>query len=169
MMDRHFTTMLAPGRDGLAGRSTTRAIGWRREGSEDWDHESLQLPHADGYIAIVQRHGDDLTRQANVMRNARSRGGTSATRQRHRPCTASPLLDDSSDDCHGVAITCAREALLREDVERMLMVGGGNVAPPPWSGGGDGSESSPAALPLIELGLTVRRERGRRKRQLTEG
>ena len=30
-----------------------------------------------------------------------------------------------------------------------------------WTGGGGGSGSGPAELPVIELGITVRRERGK--------
>jgi hypothetical protein len=58
------------------------------------------------------------------------------------------------------ASTLALVCELRDDVERMLPkkdVEG----PPPWSGGGGGSGSGPAELPLIELGITVRRERGK--------
>jgi hypothetical protein len=51
---------------------------------------------------------------------------------------------------------------LRDDVAGMLApAGGGFAGPPPWTGGAGGSGSGPAELPLIELGLTVRRERGK--------
>jgi hypothetical protein len=49
---------------------------------------------------------------------------------------------------------------LRDEVESMLPdrdVG----APPPWSGGAGGSGQGPAELPLIELGITVSRNRGK--------
>ncbi len=50
---------------------------------------------------------------------------------------------------------------LRDDVARMLSDASDDVAPPsPWGGGGQ-SGSGPAQLPLIELGITVRRERGK--------
>ena len=49
---------------------------------------------------------------------------------------------------------------LRDDVARMLSTNEVEP-PPPWSGGRGGSGSGPAELPLIELGITVRRERGK--------
>jgi hypothetical protein len=48
---------------------------------------------------------------------------------------------------------------LRDDVERML-TSDEVAAPPPWTSGG-GSGSGPAELPLIEFGISVRRERGK--------
>ncbi len=50
---------------------------------------------------------------------------------------------------------------LRDDVERMLPTRDDVGVPPPWTGGGGGSGSGPAELPLIEFGVTVRRERGK--------
>lgn len=55
----------------------------------------------------------------------------------------------------------ARVRELREDVERMLADAASTVTAPPWSGGFGGSGSGPAELPLIELGITVGRERGK--------
>ena len=55
----------------------------------------------------------------------------------------------------------ARVRDLRDDVERMLANTMEDLGPPPRSDGAGGSGSGPAALPLIELGLTVRRERGK--------
>ena len=50
---------------------------------------------------------------------------------------------------------------LRDRVANLLADPGEDLnAPPPWSGSG-GSSSGPAELPLIELGITVRRERGK--------
>ncbi len=48
---------------------------------------------------------------------------------------------------------------LRDAVEQLLPVR--EDVPPPWSRGNGGSGSGPAELPLIELGITVRRERGK--------
>ena len=53
--------------------------------------------------------------------------------------------------------TLARVRELREDVAEMLPATT-YLAPPPGRGGG-GSGSGPAELPLIELGITVRREK----------
>jgi hypothetical protein len=51
---------------------------------------------------------------------------------------------------------------LRNRVAGMLHeTSGEHEIPPPWSGGGGGSGHGPAELPLIELGITVRRERGK--------
>lgn len=50
---------------------------------------------------------------------------------------------------------------LRSSVERMLL--DTTSSPPPWSvpGGDGGSGSGPAELPVIELGITVRRDRAK--------
>ena len=50
---------------------------------------------------------------------------------------------------------------LRDDVERMLASDDVTAPAPPWTAGGGGSGSGPAELPLIELGITVGRERGK--------
>jgi len=51
---------------------------------------------------------------------------------------------------------------LRDGVASMLVDAGADTAEPmPWSGGNGGSGSGPAELPLIEWGVTVRRERGK--------
>jgi hypothetical protein len=53
----------------------------------------------------------------------------------------------------------ARVDELRDDVESILANASGDV-PLPWRGNG-GSGSGPAEIPLIEWGVTVRRERGK--------
>ena len=51
---------------------------------------------------------------------------------------------------------------LRDDIELMLPDSSSETGRrPPWSGGAGGSGSGPAELPLIEFGITVRRERGK--------
>ncbi len=49
---------------------------------------------------------------------------------------------------------------LRDDVERALPTNEVEV-PLPWTAGSGGSGSGPAELPLIEYGITVRRERAK--------
>jgi len=50
---------------------------------------------------------------------------------------------------------------LCDDVEGLLQANAVE-APPPWQGDdGSGSGSGPAQLPLVEFGLTIRRERGK--------
>ena len=50
---------------------------------------------------------------------------------------------------------------LRDAVARMLADATGKATAPPWSGSTGGSGSGPAELPLIEFGITVRRDRGK--------
>ena len=57
--------------------------------------------------------------------------------------------------------TLALVADLRDDVETKLPARDQLDAPPPWTGGGGSSGSGPAELPLIEFGISVRRERGK--------
>jgi hypothetical protein len=51
---------------------------------------------------------------------------------------------------------------LRHDVEQVIRGLWADVTgAPPWARGSGGSSSGPAGLPVIEIGLTVRRERGK--------
>jgi hypothetical protein len=56
--------------------------------------------------------------------------------------------------------TLTRVQELRDAVARILADEMAS-ATPPWSRGSGGSESGPAELPLVEFGITVRRERGK--------
>ena len=56
---------------------------------------------------------------------------------------------------------CDRFAELRDEIETMLTDLQDDGAPWPWGGGSGGSGGGPAELPLVELGITVGRERGK--------
>jgi len=56
---------------------------------------------------------------------------------------------------------CERFAELRDEIEKMLTDLRDDGAPWPGSGGSGGTGSGPAELPLVELGITVGRERGK--------
>jgi hypothetical protein len=58
------------------------------------------------------------------------------------------------------AASCRAADELRADVERMVSEARARPgAPPPLRGGSGGSSSGPAELPVIEVGVTVRRNR----------